>query len=365
MENNLIENKEQPDFIDKNNYVHPQDRAFLSKDVEGYVLPGLIDMHFHGAFAWDFSFGDVDRINEMLDKVLSVGITGVVATLITCPEAERIKAIKDIVEVIKTRKKPPFIHGIYLEGPFLVENKRGSHSADLLEKPDFKKFAQWQSAAEGNIKIITVAPELDGAIEFIKKATEAKVICALGHSEADWEQTQKAIAAGANHITHLFNAMPAFHHRHPNLLSCALANKNLSIELIGDGLHVAPEILKFACGIFAGEQIMLISDCIAPAGLPDGSYNFYNRNLKKLNDKCCAEPDKLFGGSKTLVECFKNLGESRTLAWDQLVASVWHNPCSLLKAVALPETEVYFDLDFNWRATRCAGVWHWNSENES
>lgn len=363
MGENLVENKEQPEFINKNNYVHPQDRS-SNKDAEGYVLPGVIDMHFHGAFGWDFSFGDVDKINKMLDKVLAAGITGVVATLITCCESERVKAIKDIVEVIKTRSKPPFIYGIYLEGPFLAENKRGSHPAQFLEKPDFKKFAQWQSAAEGNIKIITVAPELDGAIEFIEKATKAKVVCALGHSEADWQQTQKAIDAGASHVTHLFNAMPAFHHRQPNLLSCVMSSKGLTVELIGDGIHVSPEILNFACGIFEGEQIMLISDCVATAGLPDGGYNFYNTNLKKLNDKCCAKSGKLFGGSRTLMECFKELGESRKVAWGQLGASIWRNPCSLLKAIP-PESEVYFDLDFNWLATRSDGVWYWNLKSES
>ncbi|MGM0600998.1 MAG: N-acetylglucosamine-6-phosphate deacetylase, partial [Candidatus Rifleibacteriota bacterium] len=359
----LIENSEKPGFINRNNYAHPQDRASLATDIEGYRLPGVIDMHFHGAFGWDFSFGDVDKINEMLDKVLTAGISGIVATLITCPESQRIKAIKDIVEVIKTRKKPPFIHGIYLEGPFLAENKRGSHPAHLLEKPDFKKFAQWQDAAEGNIKIVTVAPELDGAIEFIEKATKTKVVCALGHSDADWEQTEKAIEAGASHITHLFNAMPAFHHRQPNLLSCVLTNENVTLELIGDGIHVSPDIVKFVCSTFEGNRIMLISDCIAPAGLPDGGYNFYNTNLKKMNGKCCAEPGKLFGGSRTLVECFKELGESKKVAWGQLGASVWRNPSFLLKAIP-PETEIYFDLNFNWRATKCADMWYWNRDNE-
>ncbi len=177
----LVHSDKRPDFLQKNNFFHPQDKNSLSANFSGYQLPGIIDIHLHGAFGWDFSFGNPDKINHLLDLLLMQGVTGVVPTLITCSEEQRCQALKDIAQVIRTRTKPPLIHGINLEGPFLASEKRGSHPADFLIAPDYEKFKVWQKVAEGNIKIITIAPELPGALEFIKQASNERIICALGH----------------------------------------------------------------------------------------------------------------------------------------------------------------------------------------
>lgn len=359
MNANFCESNSKPGFIDLKRYIHPQDQTSFTSEIDGFKLPGIIDIHFHGAFAWDFAFGNAEKIEVMLDLVMAQGITGVFPTLITCGEEQRLNALKDIADVIRNRKKPPLIHGIYLEGPFLAPARRGSHPEKDLQLPDFALFEEWQDAAEGNIKIITIAPELPGAIEFIEKASENGIICALGHSDADWNQTQAAIDAGASHVTHLFNAMPPLHHRRPNLLSCILANKNLSIEMIGDSVHVAPELIKLGYSIYESDQIIITSDCVATTGLPDGRHNFYGRDLITADHSCRLEDGNLFGGSAILTRSLQKLGQVDKFAWGLLGTSVWRNPCRLLQ-IEPPNTEVFFDLDFNWKATRCNSHWYWS-----
>lgn len=359
----LMNHEKKPEFLEKMNFIHPQDKTISVTNFDGFVLPGVIDIHFHGAFGWDFSFGDVEKLKQMLDKVFQQGITGIFPTLITCSEEQRLRALKDIAQIIKTRKEPPIIHGIYLEGPFLASEKRGSHPDEHLRSPDFALLQKWQEAAEGNIKLITVAPELPGAVEFIKQASESGVTCAIGHSNANAQQTKLAIEAGARHVTHLFNAMPNFHHRKPNLLSCILTQKGLSIELIGDGVHVSTDIIKFAYSIFENDQVIITSDCVATTGLPDGNYQLYNNSLIKSNDTCCLENGNLFGGSSTLTASLKKLGSEAGIAWGLLGTSVWRNPCRLLN-ISPPDTEVYFDPEFNWVATKSENNWYWNGEND-
>lgn len=360
MREKLVESNLRPDFINIENYIHPQDHNSLSTSIDGFQLPGIIDVHFHGAFGWDFAFGDPKRIEKMLDELLCAGITGIFPTIITCSEEQRINALKDIASVMRKRTRPPLLHGIYLEGPFLAPARRGSHPEKELIVPDFARFSVWQEAAEGNIKIITVAPELPGAIEFIKEASSRGIICALGHSDADWSQTQAAINAGACHVTHLFNAMPALHHRKPNLLACILANKNLSVELIADGVHVAPEMIKLGYSIYESDQIILTSDCVATTGLAAGTHEFYQRHLITDNTSCRLSDGNLFGGNCILTRSLQKLGQECELAWGLLGTSVWRNPCRLMQ-IDPPDTEVFFDLNFNWKATRCNAKWYWKN----
>lgn len=347
----INESKRQPICLHGKNFIHPQDKRLVDVAVDGYKLPGIIDVHFHGAFGWDFIFGDPEKIAEMLDRVLACGITGIFPTLITSSEEQRMQALHDIAQVARNRERLPILHGIHLEGPFLAAGKRGSHPEEFLLAPSLKLLEKWQKACDGLIRIITIAPELPGAIEFIKEASRMGIIISLGHSNADWKTTSNAVAAGAKHVTHLFNAMPTFHHRQPNLLSYVLANKNLSIELIGDCEHVAPEIVKFIYNLYENNQIILTSDAVAPAGMPDGDYELYNTMLVKTGCRCCLAGGGLFGGATMLNQCLKRLADEADLSWGLLGTSVWRNPCEQF-GIKPPETEVYFDTDMNWIGSR-------------
>lgn len=351
------ESENTPSFIADATFIHPQDKKNAEDHADGFKLPGIIDVHFHGAFGWDFAFGDAGRISAMLDQLVTTGITGIFPTLITCAETQRLQALADIAQVATTRRQLPIIHGIYLEGPFLAPSRRGSHPSEFLEKPSIEQLKKWQKAANGLIKVITVAPELPGAIEFISKACEMGVVVALGHSAADWETTEKAVEAGASHVTHLFNAMPSFHHRQANMLSYILSRRDLCVEIIGDCEHVAPEIIKLTCGIQENSQIIFVSDAVAPAGLADGEYDLYGTRLSCHRYRCCLPNGNLFGGATLLPDCLNRLSKEAGLAWGLLGESVWRTPSRLMQ-INLPKTEVYFDRNMHWLASRNGHSWY-------
>ena len=338
-----------PDFINKNIYYHPQDFRITDNCEDGYKLPGIIDIHCHGAFGWDFSFGNEKKINDMLDKMLCTGLTGLLATIITSPEEQTIQAIKDIVKVAKTRKALPIIYGIYLEGPFISKEKRGSHPLDCLKNPSIELLKKYQEAAEGLIKVVTVAPELPGAIEFIKEAVSMGITVALGHSMADYQTTVKAAEAGATLITHLFNAMPSLHHREPNILTYVLSHRDLAIELIADCEHICPEMLNFVYSIYEPSQIMLVSDSMATTGLKDGEYSFYNTTIVKKGTRCQLKSGGFFGGATNLPESLNIMASKTQISWGLIGTSAWRNQLNYLGLdLDQAETEVFFDAEMNW-----------------
>lgn len=336
-----------PEIVSKHNYFHPQDMRITEDSGDGFKLPGIIDTHFHGAFGWDFSFGNSEKINNMLDNLLCTGLTGVLATIITSSEEQTLKAIKDITEVIKTRKILPIVHGIYLEGPFLSKAKCGSHQVELLRNPSIELLKKYQEAAEGNIKVITVAPELPGAIEFIKEAVSMGIRVALGHSAANYETTQKAVEAGASIATHLFNAMPQLHHREANILTYILGHRDLYIELIADCEHVCPEMLGLTYSFYESSQILLISDSMATTGLADGEYDFYNTRIVKKGTKCQLKTGGFFGGATTLPQSLNIIANKTPMTWGLLGTSAWRIPTNVYDLNA-HDTEVFFDSNMNW-----------------
>lgn len=345
-----------PNSIKEKTFIHPQDKDITHRAIHGYKLPGFIDTHFHGAFGWDFSFGNTKEINSMLDKLVSTGVVGLFATLITDNEKNRCKALKDIASVAKKRKTLPFIEGIYLEGPFLSPQKAGSHPIKELLKPNVSMLKKWQEEAQGLIKVVTVAPELPGAIKFIEKATEMGITVALGHSNADWKTTQQAVDAGASHVTHLFNAMSSFHHREPSITSNVMTSKSLSVELIADCQHLAPEIIKFAFSLFNINQILLVSDSIAPNAVLDGELNFYNQVLNKKGNLCTTQNGMLFGGCTHLLDSLKTIHSKTNISWGYLGTTSWRNALDIFK-LEPKDTEVFFDENFNWLASKQNSNW--------
>ncbi|NLI75839.1 MAG: amidohydrolase family protein [Candidatus Riflebacteria bacterium] len=335
------------------------DQPVDTRSLAGYRLPGVIDIHVHGGFGWDFAFGDPDRIETMLDGFLARGVTGVVATLITCSEEQRLQSLADIATVAGRRQRPPAILGIYLEGPFLAPSRRGSHPADLLRLPDLAALHRWQDKARGMIRLVTLAPELPGAIDFIRQVQDdLKIRVAIGHTDADHATTTAALEAGASHVTHLYNAMRPFTHRDPTAVSAILRHRNVLVELIADGIHVCPEIVQMTFGLLGGERISLVSDCVSPAGLPDGIHEAYGTSLELRAGRCTFVGGHLFGGGRTLPDCLPVLRDVVRLPLSTIASSVSHRPCQAL-GLDLPPGDVLFDQDFRWLATRQGGTWFW------
>ncbi len=323
----------------------------------GFRLPGVIDLHIHGGFGWDFSWGESERIEEMLDTYLSTGLTGIVATVMTCDEEQRLKALSDIRTVAVRRKRPPQILGISLEGPFLAPGRKGSHPKEHLLEPDMALLESWQKAAGGMIKFVTVAPELPGAIEMIKKAPEIGIEVSLGHTEADHATTMAALEAGAQNVTHFFNAMRPFTHRDPTAVSAIMTFKRAMVELIADCRHVHPDILKLSFSIFGHERISLVSDAVAPAGLPEGTHEFYWSKLE-LKDGACTRDGKFFGGARPLLHSLPNFLEKTGIAPFEASQCLSQNPCRAL-GIEPPRADVILDSSYSWLATRIEDTWYY------
>jgi len=325
---------------------------------EGFRLPGIIDLHIHGGFGWDFSFGDPDRIDEMLDKYLETGLTGVLATLITCSEDQRMKALADIHTVAIRRRRPPVILGVYLEGPFLAENRRGSHLAEYLLLPNVEHLKRWQKQAGGQIKMVTIAPELPGAFEFISVAQSMDVRPTMGHSDADHETAIKAIESGVENVTHFYNAMKPFSQRDPSIVSAVLTFKYLMVEMIADCIHVSPEIMEMSFSILGAERICFVSDAVSLTGLHEGFHKAYDRLLELKNGKCKTDEGHLFGGIQPLIRCIEGLHAKCKLPLTTISDCISGNPCRAV-GVDMPRGDVILDTKFGWMATRLEDTWFW------
>lgn len=236
------------------------------------VIPGLVDVHIHGAMGGDFSDGDMDGLVRMGQYLLKEGITSFAPASMTLPYDVLEKAFAVGREYAdNTPADGARLMGIHMEGPYFSEKKKGAQNGAYLKNPDFAGFKALQEGCGGLIKIVDVAPELPGAAEFVQ---QAKVLCtvSIAHTDSDYDNAKAAIDAGATHLTHLFNAMPGIHHRNPGVIPAAAENGNVRAELICDGIHVHPASVRLAFQLFGAKRMILISDALRCCGMPNGQY---------------------------------------------------------------------------------------------
>ncbi len=304
-------------YIEDDRFVSPVDYTGSSSDVidaaDCYVIPGLIDIHSHGAVGCDFSDGDKDGLKKILAYERACGITTYCPTSMTLPEETLKKAYKSLNDPVffhlaNDRTDKPFsgqspkesgyarVAGINMEGPFLDEAKKGAHQACYLKPATAAFFDACQKAASGAIRLVTVAPNIAGNMDFISDYHD-KVTISLGHTSCNYDTAKEAIAAGANHLTHLFNAMPSLLHREPGLIGAAMDNRAVYAELIADGIHVHDAMIRNAFFMFS-DHICLISDSIRGTGLSDGSYELGGQ-IFHVNGKLATLDDGTIAGSVT------------------------------------------------------------------
>ena len=296
-----------------------------------YVLPGLVNIHTHGAVGFDCVDCDYNGINEMSKYWASTGTTTFLATTTTASYDDTKKAMSVIAEAIKRGTDGAAVAGINMEGPYLAASHKGAHRADLLRSPKEFCFDDIQKAAEGNIKLVTLAPEVDGAIDFVKKHAK-DVRISLGHTGAGYEDCMAAFENGAKHVTHLFNAMPPIHHRNLSLIAAAFEN-DVTVEIIGDGLHVKPVSVMMAYKLFGDEKLIFINDSMQAAGLGEGEYYFCGTHVVVKDNIACNDENTIVGGIASLWDCVKNAG-SWGIPLESAVKMASYNPAS---AVGLGE----------------------------
>lgn len=269
-----------------------------------YVIPGLTDLHFHGCMGEDFSDASAEGLRVMAEYELSRGVTQICPAGMTLPEEQLIKVCRTAAEHKRADVKGAELVGINLEGPFLSEAKKGAQNGAWLHAPDTGMFRRMYEASEGLVKLVSVAPELTGAIDFIKEVSRDAVV-SIAHTTADYDTASEAIGAGARQITHLFNAMPAFSHRAPGVVGAAFDAPECRVELISDGVHIHPAVIRAVFKMFGAERVILISDSLRGAGMPDGQYTLGGQDIVVRAPLATLLDGTIAGSVTDLMGCLK------------------------------------------------------------
>ena len=266
------------------------------------VIPGLIDVHSHGNSGADFSDGDYDGLRRMAAYYARNGITSFAPASMTLPYETLSDAFETAARLHRERPEGcARLLGIQMEGPFFSEKKKGAQNGDYLRVPDFEAFRALYEGCGGLLRIADVAPELPGAVDFIRRAS-ALCTVSVAHTDASYEEARAAFEAGARHVTHLFNAMPPIHHRKPGVIGAAAEREDVVAELISDGQHLHPSIVRMAFRLFPG-RVCLISDSLRCCGMPDGEYELGGQQVF-LRDGIARLADGTIAGSATnLFQC--------------------------------------------------------------
>ena len=236
------------------------------------VIPGLIEVHSHGAMGYDFSDGSYEGLVEMAKFYLSCGVTSFAPASMTLPYDVLDKAFATAKRIVEEQPENcAKLRGIQMEGPFFSYAKRGAQNADYLKDPDFEGFKKLYEDCGGLVRIVDIAPELPGAADFVAKASKLCTV-SVAHTDSDYDNAKAAFDAGATHVTHLYNAMPAISHRNPGVIPAAVENKNVRAEIICDGYHIHPAAVRLAFTMFK-DRMVLISDSGRCAGKDEG-YQF-------------------------------------------------------------------------------------------
>ena len=278
-----------------------------SASIEAYLIPGLIDIHTHGAMKGDHSDGSPEKMKEMGQYYARNGVTSFLATTMTYNEQKISDAMKNIAEYERPENGAKCI-GINMEGPFLSHEKKGAHLAEALLSPDITMFETLYKVSKNSIRLVSIAPELPGAMKFIKEVSQLCKI-SIAHTAADYSTSMEAFGCGATHVTHLFNAMNPFMHRDPGVIGAA-KDANAFVEIICDGIHSHPAVIRASYELFK-EQLCMISDSIRCAGLPDGIYESGGVPISVTNGKATLQDGTIAGSNISLmqgVRCAVNFG---------------------------------------------------------
>jgi len=278
------------------------------------IIPGLIDVHIHGCLGVDAMDGDLTIISKALAER---GTTSYLATTMTASYEDTLNATNTNTEI-----EGADIIGFHLEGPYLSKAKKGAMNEKYIKNPDINEFKNFKK-----VKMITVAPETEGAEEFIKEAVKTSVV-SIGHTTCNYDTAIRAIEWGANCLTHTYNAMPQLLHREPGPIGAAV-HKNIYAQLIGDGFHVSPAVVYATYKMFGSEKVVLISDTIRPAGMPDGEYNSGGLTVTLKNSEARLSDGTIAGGFTFLFDILKKV-VSYGVPFEDALRSATQTPAEML-----------------------------------
>ncbi len=347
---------------------------------DNIIAPGYLDLHIHGGAGHDVMDDSLEALPAIERLLARHGVTSYFPTTVTAPLDSTLRALERLADAIEAREGrdaktlPAFAHtkmrvnpgaaplGIHLEGPFISHARRGVHPLGQLLPPKVETFERFWEASRGHIRIMTIAPELEGAIELIAAVAARGVCVSIGHSDADFAATERAIAAGARHATHTFNAMHPLGHRDPGIVGAVLTDNRVTADIIADGIHLDPSIVKLVARAKGMDQTVLITDATAATGMPDGCYRLGSMEVDVKDGKCIFD-GKLAGSVLTMDLAVRNL--SRFANWDLplAVGAASRNPARVVgsnnKGVLAPGSAADFvvlDFEGNVLRTSIAGI---------
>jgi len=313
----------------------------LTKDVAGAILaPGFVDIHMHGGAGLDVMRASTAELPHLNKFLTTHGVTGYFPTTVAAPLDQTCAALGRLADAIEAApasgngnavQARPL--GIHLEGPFLSHKRRGVHPPEYLVEPTLAIFERLWQAARGQVRMMTIAPELPGALEVIAEAARRKVCVSIGHSNAELDAARAGVRAGARHATHTFNAMRPLDHRDPGILAEVLTDSQLTADIIADGIHVAPEVVQLFLKAKGIERSVLITDATAAAGMPDGAYQLGPLQVEVKDGKCTAD-GKLAGSVLTMDRAVRNVMQFAGWSLQDAVRAATLNPA---RATGLPQ----------------------------
>lgn len=311
-----------------------------------YLIPGLIDLHVHGARDRDVMDGSVESLKIMSRALAEEGVTGFLATTMTMETTVIEQALASVASAIKEDdQRGAKILGIHLEGPFIAKDKMGAQQGLYTQLPSSVLLSHWQSIADQQIRIVTLAPELPGAIPFIQYLRDRNIIAAIGHTNATYDETREAIRVGASYATHLFNAMSGLHQREVGAAG-ALLLLNVNAEIIADGYHLHPAMCELALRMKGKEHMVLVSDAMRAKCMGDGTFDLGGQVVTVANGKATLSDGTLAGSTLTLTQAIRNMVTFTRCALLDAIQMASHYPAAILGLGAQKgSVEVGFDAD--------------------
>ena len=310
-------------------------------DGEGsFCFPGMIDLHFHGCKGYDFCDGTKEAVEEIAKYEASIGVTAIAPATMTLPVDELCDILANgaayrAEQQNKSVKKEADLVGVNMEGPFISEAKKGAQDARNIIPCDTAVYRKFQEAADGLVKFIGIAPEEGDAVSFIEDV-KGEVSVSLAHTNADYETAKKVFDAGADHAVHLYNAMPAFTHREPGVVGAVADSEHVMAEIICDGVHIHPATVRTTFKMMGEDRMILISDSMRAAGMPDGQYTLGGQDVNVKGNKATMVLDGALAGSvTTLPDCVRTVVKEMGISLETAIACATINPARSLGIDAL------------------------------
>lgn len=297
------------------------------------LAPGYVDIHIHGGAGHDVMEATLAALEQIARHLARTGVTSYVPTTVTASDDTTLRALEGLAKAIEARTTDGGARpvGIHLEGPFISHAKRGVHPPEHIKDPSVPLFRRFYEAAAGHVCLLTVAPELPHADELIAEATQCGVVVSVGHSNATLAETRAGVRSGARHATHTFNAMRPLGHREPGILGAVLSDRDLSAEIIADGVHVAPEVIKLFLDAKGSERAVLVTDAISATGMPDGDYSLGPFTVQVKHGVARVE-GKLAGSVLTLDRAVRNITGFAGWTLDASVRLASANAAAVIRA---------------------------------